>query len=64
MAVTQTVTRNDTVTLIGPLAEIYEKAAQVITKYLEREWRLERSTTDPNQGPRMELRFIKERVDE
>jgi len=62
MSVTETVTRRDTVILIGPLAELYERAGNIITRYLEREWLLERSTTEPNAGPKMELRFLKERA--
>lgn len=64
MSVEQTITRRDTVVLIGPLAELYERAGTIVTKYLGKGWLLERSTTEPNSGPQMELRFIKERVDD
>jgi hypothetical protein len=64
MSVQQTVTRRDTVILIGPLEELYERAGIVVTRYLGMNWTLERSTTEPNAGPRMQLQFIKERAEE
>jgi hypothetical protein len=53
--------RTDVILLIGPLHEIYTAAGPEIEDYISRGWTFTNSRTDPNQGPRMQLTFTKER---
>jgi hypothetical protein len=61
MAVAKQLNRTDTIVLTGPLNELYDAAGPIIEDYLSRNWTFQNSKTEPNAGPRMELRFLKER---
>jgi hypothetical protein len=61
MTVTRIRNRRDEIQLVGPLNEIYEAAGPEIEDYLSKGWTFESSKTEPNNGPLMTLRFVKER---
>ena len=61
MAVEQFRNRTDEIVLIGPLDQIYTAAGPIIQDYLNKNWTFQGSKTNPNGGPRMDLKFTKER---
>lgn len=60
MAVQQSRNRRDTIIFVGPLDECFAAAQSVVADYTGRNWLVNNSRAEPNNGPRLVIVFTKE----